>query len=130
MNKKQLIVIALMILFTVAGFYCFARGKTEVVWQQSEGVTVQLGVRDKYGALNKYKALFVVTVKNGKDYQVEKQINSGDWGYVYFPDDFKVYGEPGDYTWKCFVDGKVVTNGKFSLTTAKTYSDQANVIRE
>ena len=118
------------ILFTVAGFYNFARGKTEVVWQQSEGVAVQLGVRDKYGALDKYKALFVVTAKNGKEYKAEKTAQSDKWGYVYFPDDFKVYGEPGDYAWKCFVDGKVVTNGRFRLTTAKSYSDQANVIRE
>jgi len=129
MNRKQLIV-ALVLLSIAISVYCFAEEKTKVVWQQSEGVSVQLGVRDKYGSLKKYKALFVVKDKNGKEYKVEKDVENDKWGYVYFPDDFKVYGEVGDYTWKCFVDGKVVASGKFRLTTSKTYCDQATVMRE
>ena len=129
MNKKQLIV-ALTILFIGVNFYCFAEERIEAIWQQSEGVSVQLGVRDKYGYLKNYKALFIVKDENGKEYKIEKNIKGDNCGFVYFPDDFKVYGEVGDYTWKCFVKGKAVASGKFRLTTVKSYYDQATVMRE
>jgi len=129
MNKKQLVV-ACLFLFMLITIYCFADKRIETVWQQSEGATVHLGVRDKYGNLKEYRAIFVVRDKNGKEYKLEKDVTDDTWGYVYFPEDFKVYGEEGDYTWKCFVKGKVVVSGKFKLTTVKSFCDQATVIRK
>ncbi|MBU4481035.1 hypothetical protein KKH59_01830 [Patescibacteria group bacterium] len=129
MNRKELTA-ACLVLFILVAFYCFAEKKTEISWQKSEGITVQLGVRDKNGELKKYRALFIVRDKNGKEYKLEKDVRGDVWGFVYFPEDFKVYGEPGDYTWKCIVKGKVAASGQFRLTTVKTDCDQATVMRE
>lgn len=128
MNKKSFIafLVTVVLLF---GFYavCFAE---KVVWQQSEAASVQLGIRDKYGSLKSYKAVFVVKSENGTEYKVEKNVKDDAWGYAHFPDDFKVSTAPGDYSWNCLVNGKIVVNGNFKLSTVKTDCDQVTVMRE
>ena len=66
MNRKQLTVAA-FILSLVVVFNCYAE---DPIWQESQGVSVKLGVRDKFGYSGSYKALFVVVVKDkeGKEY--------------------------------------------------------------
>ncbi len=131
MRRNQIVLGFVISIASVLGVWA-AQGNLphEADWQYSEGVSVQLGVRDKNGDSAKYKALFTVRAKSGRKYTCEKDVEGNQLGYVYFPEDFKVYGEPGEYTWKCFVNGNVVADGRFRLTTVKTYSDRATVIRE
>lgn len=83
-------------------------------WQQSEALDIQLGVRDKNGAAEYYDALFVVSKKNGTEkYEKIIKVKKDDWGFVNFPSDFKDNADDGEYEWKCFVDGKVVSFGEF-----------------
>src|SRR3989338_4847246 len=89
-------------------FFVYAE-EPKPIWQQSEGVNVEIGIRDKFGSLKGYNALFVVVSPSGKEYRVEKKIADDNWGYAYFPADFKTTEEPGEYSWKCFVNGKEVT---------------------
>lgn len=119
-GNRMLIVVNILFIIVILWnnklkVHCFAQGKTEIVWQQSEANSVQLGIRDKYGDLKSYKALFVVKDASGKEYKAEKDIKDSAWAYVYFPGDFKVYGNTGDYTWEGIVNGKVVASGKFRL---------------
>ncbi len=102
---------------------------SDVTWQSSESVSVKLGVRDKYGELESYEALFVVTGPDGKQYKAEKHVSGDEWGFCYFPDDFDTYAKPGKYSWECIVGGEVVLNGDFEYMTVDSYSDQARVMR-
>ncbi|MBN2857817.1 MAG: hypothetical protein JXN63_05400 [Candidatus Delongbacteria bacterium] len=83
-------------------------------WQQSESPGIQLGVRDKNGSAEEYEALFVVSKKSGTEkFEKNIKVKKDDWGFVYFPSDFKAASDDGEYEWKCFVDGKVVSYGEF-----------------
>jgi hypothetical protein len=126
---KKILMVSLSILFMITSIACFVKEKTEISWQQSEGVAVHLGVRDKFGSLKKYNALFVVKDSKGKEYKLEKGIKNDNWGYVSFPDDFDVQSGEGEYTWKCIVGGKVIVGGRFRLSTVNTFCDQATVSR-
>lgn len=109
-----------MILFiNVTINYCFADKQWwEYGWQKSEAINVKLGVRHKSGYLKEYKALFVAKDKLGKEYKAEISVLDDNFGYVIFPDDFD-FGlsgrkPSGNYSWKCFVNDKVVADGKFN----------------
>jgi hypothetical protein len=83
-------------------------------WQQSESVNIQLGTRDKNGALQSYEAAFSVQLQ-GSDVILEaKTTVSGDaWAFVYFPESFPPGAKDGEYSWKCTVNGKVTASGSF-----------------
>ena len=98
---------------------------SDITWQSSMSVSVQIGVRDKYGELESYKARFVVTGPDGEQYKAEKDVSGDEWGFCYFPDDFETYAKPGKYSWECIVGGEVVINGHFEYIT----SDQAKIMR-
>ena len=100
-----------------------------VNWQWSEGVAVQLSVRDKYGTLGSYKATFLVVAPDGKQYEVEKDVSNDEWSDTFFPSDFGALEKPGQYKWQCVVDGDVVASGKFEFKTTNTYTDQAKILR-
>lgn len=86
-------------------------------YQQSESINIQLGVRDKNGAAEEYEALFAVSKKNGTEkFEKNIKVKKDDWGFVDFPSDFKSSAEDGEYEWKCFVDGKVVSYGEFTYS--------------
>ena len=81
-------------------------------WQQSEALNIQLGVRDKNGVAEYYEEVFTVSKKNGTEkFEKNIRVEKYEWGFVYFPLDFKGSAEEGDYEWKCLVDGKVVSYG-------------------
>jgi hypothetical protein len=88
-----------------------------VDWQQSKSTSIVLGVRDKYGELGSYVAVYVVTGPDKKKYRLRKQVYGTDWGYVTFPDDFgEMPSVGGMYSVDCLVDGKVVTKDAFRYT--------------
>jgi hypothetical protein len=99
------------------------------IWQNSQGANVQIGVRDKFGALGNYVVKFVVKDGNGEEFTMEKEVTSDNWGYVSFPSDFEVYSNPGDYTWKAYVGEEEVGEGSFIYSTVETFADQVRVIR-
>ena len=110
--------------------------QSDAEWQYSQSISVRLGIRDKYGDLGSYKALFVVTDPDGERYKAEKDVSGKAWGDVYFPGDFiyekpgkyswKPYGRPGKYSWKCIVGERTVASGRFEY---KGFEDQARILR-
>ncbi len=63
-----------------------------------------------------YKAVFVVTAPDRKQYNREKDGRDDEWAEVVFPDDFKVQDEvPGKYQWKCIINRKVVASDHFNI---------------
>jgi len=103
-------------------------GPSDIVWQQSQSVLVELGVRDKYGRLGSYNALFVVTSPDGNQYRTKRRLSGDEFGYVYFPHDFGTYAKPGTYSWECIVGGNAVVSGRFEYKSVDGYSDQARVL--
>jgi len=85
------------------------------VWQFSQKPVAKLGVRDKYGSLGKYTAVWIVSDPDGRQYQAQTMVKGDDTGYVYFPDDFPAYARAGRYSWKCLVDGHEVVHGSFEF---------------
>jgi len=124
-SLKYLIVLSMVL---DSGVFAQKSLSDEADWQQSAGVSIKLGVRDKYGELESYSALFVVTDPDGKEY---KAMAKGDarsfissFTYVYFPDGFegeggitvhesKWYPSPVIFSWKCIIGDKTVAKGKF-----------------
>ncbi len=82
----------------------------ELSWQTSSAVSTELTIRDKYGALGQYEAVF--KVKSTKDSWEKKVLVQGaDWASVRFPDDFTSFVPNGLYHWECLVQGKTVLSG-------------------
>ena len=104
--------------------------ETEPIWQNSQSATVQIGVRDKFGSLGNYRVKFVVKDSNGEEFTTEKEVSSDNWGYASFPGDFNVYSNPGEYSWKAYVDGEEIGDGKFTYSTVDTFVDQVQVLRK
>lgn len=136
--KRQFLLwgsLALLLVAWAAGGYA-QRSQSDASWQYSQSISVRLSVRDKYGDLGSYKALFVVTDPDGERYKAEKDVSGKAWGDVYFPDDFsyekpgkyswKPSGRPGRYSWKGIVNGRTVASGRFEY---KGFADQARILR-
>ena len=105
--KKTSTIILIILISTLA----FAQKSS---WQQSETISIQLGVRDMNSNLTEYKAIFKVTEINlDKAVETTITVKADQWGFVNFPEDFGVDALKGDYDWVCTVDGKIVTYGKF-----------------
>jgi len=85
------------------------------IWQLSQEPVAKLEVRDKYGSLGKYTAVWIVSAPDGRQFQAKKTVERDDFGYVYFPDDFSALSEPARYSWKCFVEGHEVVHGSFEF---------------
>lgn len=72
-------------------------------------------VRNPDGRI-KYKAVFVVTTPDNKQYEREKEGINDEWLEVVFPIDFGVKDvEPGKYEWKCSINKKVVASNYFII---------------
>lgn len=104
--------------------------KEPVSWQVSEDALVRMGVRDKYGALGAYDAVFVVTDPAHKTVQKKVHVSGSDWKYVIFPDDFAgAFENDGKYTWVCRVHDRVVVRGGFIYTSFQSGGVQVKVPR-
>jgi hypothetical protein len=65
---------------------------------------------------SKYKAVFVVTAPDNKQYRREKDGTNDEWVEVVFPIDFDAKDvKPGKYEWKCFINRKVVASDHFTI---------------
>ncbi len=102
-----------------------------VTWQSSQTPTIKLGIRNKYGyvSLDKFTAVCIVSGPDAKQRKASMNVESDNWGYVSFPDDFDTWAKPGRYHWQCQVSGKRVAAGSFEYRTTSTYSDQLTVHR-
>jgi len=72
-------------------------------------------VRNSHGKI-KYKAVFVVTTPDNKQYEREKDGTNDEWVEVEFPIDFNVKDIPsGKYEWKCLINKKVIALDYFNI---------------
>ena len=101
------------------------------VWQHSQAIVVQLGMRSKYGEQFEYPVQFVVTDPTGKTFKVDRVVQgSGDWVFTYFPDNFNTYLKPGDYKWVGLVNGVETATGMFRLSSMeKGYCNRLDIIK-
>lgn len=134
MNKKRFIV-SFVLLLCISSYFLGYKAMAESAkpkpsWQMSEGVSVQLGVRDKYGNLGEYKATFLVKDEKGGEYKTTKIVKNDEFSFVYFPEDFKVNAKPGLYHWRCIVNGEEIAKGRFLYETVGSYADRAKVFVE
>lgn len=75
----------------------------------------KFAVRNPNGEV-KFKAAFVVTSPNHKQYRREKDGTNDEWVEVEFPIDFDAKDEePGQYEWKCIINKKVVASDHFII---------------
>lgn len=90
-------------------------------WQTSTPEIVNtenpsLGIRDKWGGLGSYDALFVVTAPNKKVYKARAKGNGDEFTYVNFPSDFdRNTNQRGTYTVVFYVNGFVIGRDKFKF---------------
>ena len=90
---------------------------------------VELGVRNKTRSLDKFTAVWIVNAPDGRRYEAKATVERLNIGIVRFPDDFQTYSKPGQYSWKCLVEGRLAAAGSFEFRTVATYSDQLTVHR-
>jgi hypothetical protein len=77
--------------------------------------TATFGVRNPSGQI-KYKAVFVLTAPDNKQYEREKDGINDEWVEVMFPIDFNVKDIlQGKYEWKCLINKKVVALDYFNI---------------
>ena len=92
-----------------------------VRWQTSfEPVTgVRLTIREKFGVLGEYDAVFTVTGKKNEHYVKTLHVKGDDIGEVVFPTDFDTEFDFGwlgeELHWRAEVNGKAVLQGVFSF---------------
>jgi hypothetical protein len=83
-------------------------------WQQSEALNIQIGSRDKNGALETYEAVFTVQMKGSDTIFEARTKSAGDaWAFVSFPENFTPGAKDGEYDWKCEVNGHITASGSF-----------------
>ncbi len=95
------------------------RPAPKVIWQESQAVSVQLGVRDKSGALGSYEVVFEVSVADGRKATAQRRVTGSEFGDVSFPDDFPNQAsirDAGTFLWRALVGGKVIAHGSFRWT--------------
>lgn len=90
----------------------------EPSWQGGVEVKVVavLGIRDKFGTLGSYDAVFIVTTPDNE--RVSKSIHTSESrsADLVFPDDFNTrWGRLGTYRWSAQVNGREVLYGSFQL---------------
>lgn len=82
-------------------------------WQQLSSPQIELGIRDKHGQKGSYIAEFIVVDAKGKSAIAKVRVKEGQFGTVFFPQDFKTHFAAGKYSWSARVDGKAVIKGQF-----------------
>jgi hypothetical protein len=125
MNPKRLIILCcLLALFVFSADSVYAQRNRKSVknvsWQtsvnDSERGVVILGIRDKWGTLGSFTALYVVTAPSKKKFRARTTTTQDDWAYISFPDDFD--GNPlasGTYTVVFYANGVIIGRDKFKF---------------
>ena len=79
---------------------------------------VKLFIRDKLGQVGDYRALFVVTAPDRRDYSSEKNGSLTTETAASFPGDFGAPWTQGVYSWRCTVGGRTIAQGTFQYCTS------------
>lgn len=128
--KKLLVLVCVLLAATVAaaaGAWTPRQPQQQqrAQWQWSESPSIKLGVRDKNADLGGYEATFVVTARrDGKSYEKTVAVEKDYFATVNFPDDFAAFDHMqhgAEFDWACYVKGKRVVRGRFSLATSHDY---------
>lgn len=124
--KKLLVLVCVLLATTVVASGAWTPRQQRVQWQRSESPSIKLGVRDKNADLGGYEATFVVTARrDGKSYEKTFSVEGDHFGTVNFPDDFAAFDHMQhgtEFDWACYVKGKTVVRGRFSLATSHDYA--------
>jgi len=80
--------------------------------------TVKLFIRDKLGQVGDYRALFVVTAPDRRDYSSEKNGSLTAEVAASFPGDFGAAWTQGVYAWRCMIDGRTIAQGTFQYCSS------------
>jgi len=125
---KQKFIIYSISFFILSAFFttnAFGQNKSKEVknatWQTSVSEIVNvnnptIGIRDKWGSLESYDALFVVTGPNKKIYKARAKGTGDEFTYVNFPSDFdKKTSLQGIYKVVFYVNGFVIGRDKFKF---------------
>ena len=90
-------------------------------WQYSvdtEENLVMLGIRDKGGRVGTYRAVFVVTGPDKRQYSSAKNGSGTAELAASFPHDFGAEWTRGVYTWNCTIGGRTIVQGSFEYCTS------------
>ena len=90
-------------------------------WQYSTGTeenVVKLGIRDKGGQVGGYRAVFVVTGPDKRQYSSAKHGSGTAEVTASFPRDFGTEWTRGVYTWNCTVGGRMILQGSFEYCSS------------
>ena len=79
---------------------------------------VKLFIRDKLGQVGDYRALFVVTAPDRRDYSSEKNGSLTAEVTTSFPADFGAAWMQGVYAWRCMIGGRTIAQGTFQYCTS------------
>lgn len=122
-QKLSALVIVLSMLLVIWHKASARPDESGLTWQTLSASSIHLGIRDKYGALGNYKALFIIKDSKGNKIQKLISVNGDDEGTVCYSmntdGDFTFpanWAFTGNYSWVCVVNNKVVSGGKFSKT--------------
>ena len=90
-------------------------------WQYSvdtEEDLVKLAIRDKGGQVGAYRAVFVVTAPDKRQYSSAKDGSRTAELAASFPRDFGAEWTRGVYTWNCTIGGRMIVQGSFEYCTS------------
>jgi len=90
-------------------------------WQYSvdtERDSVRLAIRDKAGQVGTYRATFVVTAPDKKQYNVTKDGSGTAETVTFFPHDSHAEWLRGVYTWSCTIGDRMLVQGSFEYCTS------------
>ena len=85
-------------------------------WQYSVDAgqgSVRLAIRDKAGQVGDYRAVFVVTAPDKRQYDSEKNGSGTAEMAASFPRDFGAPWMRGIYAWSCRIGGRTIVQGSF-----------------
>ena len=130
--KKVAVMLFLLLLLPIMGLIAApdAKAGTETVldppvergyWQYSvdtEKDLVKLGIRDKGGQVGAYRAVFVVTGPDKRQYSSAKNGSGAAELAASFPRDFNAEWTRGVYTWNCTIGGRMIVQGSFEYCTS------------
>jgi hypothetical protein len=123
MNSKRLFILCCLLALTFFGAASVSAQRSrnavkDATWQTSVSDstrgTVTLGIRDKWAAMKRYTASYVVTAPNKKQFRAQTKTSQDDWAYITFPKDFGGSTlAAGTYTVVFYANGVVVGRDKF-----------------
>ena len=90
-------------------------------WQYSVGTeenVVKLSIRDKGGHVGGYRAVFVVTGPDKREYSSAKNGSGTAEVAASFPRDFGAEWTKGVYSWSCAIGGRRILQGSFEYCTS------------